>query len=64
MRMGAITGAIVAHHPLDGDAHRAKPLNGPAQEADGGDSALICKHLDVGKAGGVIHAAVAAIAGS
>ena len=48
----AITGTVVTHHPLDGDAHRFEPGDGALQEASRGFARLVGEHLDVGEAGG------------
>jgi hypothetical protein len=55
---GAITRAVVAHDPLDGDAVAAVERDGAAQEADRGGGLFVGQDLDVGEAGGVVDADV------
>src|SRR5436190_14559639 len=54
----AIAGTVVAHHPLDGDPHGAKPLAGAPDKARGRLPTLIAQDLGVGEAGGIVDADV------
>ena len=54
----AITGAVVAHHALHRDPVAGVESDRAAQESRCGGALLVCEHLDVGQASGVIDADV------
>src|SRR5215213_2881949 len=53
---GAIAGAVVAEHALDGDAHRREPDDRALEEAGGCRSQLVRQLLGIGEPGGVVDA--------
>src|SRR5579862_3745335 len=55
---GAVTGAVVGHHPLNTDAVGAVVGDGAAEEASRRGRLLVAEHLDVGDPGGVVDADV------
>ena len=52
----AVTGAVVAHHALDGDPVGGVEGDRSPQEAGGGGASLVVEHFDVGQARGVVDA--------